>query len=84
VPVFIFSFFPPAPNPTPASMNWACVMVGGVSLIVTLWYIVLGRKSYTPPKETIEDYTERIVTNTSEKVSGGVAEESIEPEKKDM
>jgi hypothetical protein len=86
IPVFIFSFFPAAPHPTPASMNWACVMVGGVSLLATLWYVAWGRKSYNPPEETIEDYIQRgHIVNTSEAdENGGVAEESVEPEKKDI
>jgi choline transport protein len=85
-PIFIFSFFPPAPNPTPVTMNWACALVGGVALLATVYYIVWGRKTYTPPKETIEDYIKRYeetTTTSSEKeVSGGLAEESVEGEKK--
>jgi hypothetical protein len=86
VPFFIFSFFPPSPNPTPANMNWACVMVGGVVVLATIYYIILGRKQYSPPKETIEDYIERSqAAITSEKeVSGVLAEESVVPEKKEI
>jgi len=84
-PLFIFSFFPPSPNPTAAGMNWACVMVGGIVLLATIYYIIIGRKSYTPPPETIEDYIGRAqVTTTEKEVSGGLAEESAEPEKKEM
>jgi amino acid transporter len=59
VPIIIFSFFPSTTNPTPATMNWAIVMVGGPIILSTIYYIVWGRKTYTPPVETIEDYVER-------------------------
>jgi peptidoglycan biosynthesis protein MviN/MurJ (putative lipid II flippase) len=59
-PIYVFSFFPPTPNPTPDTMNWGCVMVGGVFIWATVYYIVWGRYTYTPPKETIEDYLKAI------------------------
>jgi choline transport protein len=59
LPLIIFSLFPPTPNPTPATMNWAVVMVGGPFILSTVYYVVWGRKTYTPPVETIEDYMER-------------------------
>ena len=72
-PILVFSFFPGAPKPTPINMNWAIVMVGGVILLATVYYIIWARKSYTPPTETIEDYMKRYLeTATSEK------EESVE------
>jgi amino acid transporter len=95
-PIFIFTLFPSAPNPTAANMNWACVMVGGVVILATVYYMVWGRKVYSPPKETVEDYIERYqdTTASSEKevssekeatsekeVSGGFVEESTEAEK---
>jgi amino acid transporter len=58
-PIFIFSFFPSTSTPTPATMNWAVVMVAGPIILVTSCYIVWGRKSYTPPEETVEDYIVR-------------------------
>jgi hypothetical protein len=85
MPIFIFSFFPAAPNPTASSMNWACVLVGGLVLLATIYYIIWGRKTYTPPVETIEDYIKgyQISTTSSEKEgSGGLAEESVEGERK--
>jgi hypothetical protein len=67
-------------------MNWACGMVGGVTLLATLWYIIRGRKSYTPPEETIEDYIKRshVATMSENEESGGLTEESVEIEKKDI
>jgi amino acid transporter len=80
IPVFIFSFFPAAPNPTPVNMNWACVMVGGVTILATIYYVVLGRKTFTPPNEIIEDYIKRNqdVSTSEKEVNGGIAEESGE------
>jgi hypothetical protein len=56
IPIFIFSLFPSTSTPTPATMNWAVVMVGGPIILATIYYIVWGRKTYTPPEETVEDY----------------------------
>jgi hypothetical protein len=88
-PVLVFSFFPPAPNPAPAIMNWACVMVGGVVLLATVYYIIWGRKIYTPPKETVEDYIGRyhVTTASTEKEASGAHVDEIvtvEPRKSDM
>jgi len=85
-PVFIFSFFPSSPNPTPINMNWACVMVGGVVLLATIYYIISGSKHYSPPTETIEDYMERsrAAAASEDEVSGDLAELSVDPEKKEM
>jgi amino acid transporter len=84
-PLFIFSFFPSTPNPKPDTMNWACLMVGGVILLATVYYI-WDRKTYSPPNETIEDYIERNVATTSaEKVmSDGIMEERVEAGKSSM
>jgi amino acid transporter len=86
IPLFVFSFFPGTPNPTAATMNWACVMVGGTVVLATAYYIVWGRKSYTPPKETIEDFMERFqTTSESEKEpSTTVVEDSAEPKELEM
>jgi len=88
IPLFVFSFFPFAPNPTAATMNWACVMVGGTVVLATAYYIVWGRKSYTPPNETIEDYIERFqTTSQSEKepsTTVAVVEDSAERKELEM
>jgi amino acid transporter len=79
-PIFVFTFFPPAPNPTPDIMNWGCVMVGGVVILATVYYVISGRKSYTPPTDTIDDFLERY-----EEVGGsGLVVESVKAEKADM
>jgi choline transport protein len=81
VPFCIFSFFPPVPNPTAGTMNWSCAMVGGTVVLATVYYLVWGRKLYTPPVETIEDYIERYQTTTaaSDREVGSVGTESAGP-----
>src|SRR5277367_5215303 len=73
LPVFIFSFFPSTPKPTPATMNWAVVMVGGPIILATVYYVVWGRKPFSPPNETVEDYLGRYeaTTASSEKEMSG-------------
>jgi amino acid transporter len=81
IPLFVFSFFPPTPNPTPATMNWAVVMVGGTVIFATVYYIAWGRKKYTPPNEVVEDYIERYQTammSLEKEGSIAVIEESVE------
>lgn len=41
-------------------MNWASTLVGGIVLLVTVYYIAWGRKLYEPPNETMEQYKKRI------------------------
>ena len=64
-------------------MNWACAMVGGVALLATVYYVIWGRKTYTPPNEVVEDYIKRneeqdMPTSSGKEMSGGVAEESVD------
>ena len=54
-------------------MNWAIVMVGGPIVLATVYYIILGRKSYTPPHETVEDYIVRYDQESD--TSSGFADE---------
>ena len=49
IPLFVFAFFPLATPVTAQSMNWGCVMFGGIVLLATLYYVVQGRHQYTPP-----------------------------------
>ncbi|WEW60245.1 hypothetical protein PRK78_005730 [Emydomyces testavorans] len=48
-PMFVFAFFPLSVNPTPANMNWAVVMYGGIITFATVYYIFFGRFNYVPP-----------------------------------
>ena len=77
LPLLVFSFFPPTPNPTLLTMNWACVMVGGTVVLATAYYIVWGRKTYTPPTETIEDFMDRYSASTSSEKEPSVNAEEV-------
>ena len=45
----LFSFFPPAVDPTPTTMNWSIAVYGGVLLFSLLFWAVHGRTVYTGP-----------------------------------
>lgn len=47
--VFVFLFFPAAPNPTPADMNWGIVIYAAAILFAFGWYVVKGRHEYEGP-----------------------------------
>lgn len=49
----VFVFFPAAPNPAPASMNWASLMFGAVLVISLCWYIFRARYEYDGPVEYV-------------------------------
>lgn len=49
LPMFVFAFFPVATPVEPDTMNWGCVMFGGVVGIAGVYYAVWGHKVYTPP-----------------------------------
>ncbi|KAK4906259.1 hypothetical protein LTR49_024571 [Elasticomyces elasticus] len=42
----IASFFPVEAVVTPASMNWSCIMFGGVFIIAVVYYLVHGLRHY--------------------------------------
>ncbi|KAL8822543.1 MAG: hypothetical protein Q9191_006720 [Dirinaria sp. TL-2023a] len=46
---WIFQFFPAAPNPAPADMNWSCVIWTTVLVFFMTYYAVWGRHTYTGP-----------------------------------
>ena len=48
-----FCFFPAAPNPTPASMNWASLMFGAVLILAFTWYFVRAKHEYDGPVEYV-------------------------------
>ena len=45
----LFSFFPPAVPVTLVTMNWSCVVFGGVVIVGLVYYVTLGRKVYHGP-----------------------------------
>jgi amino acid transporter len=65
IPALLFSLFPSTPNPTATSMNWAIGLVGGVILFATIYYVAYGRKQYTTPDGTVDDYIERSAANAA-------------------
>ncbi|KAF2795955.1 amino acid transporter [Melanomma pulvis-pyrius CBS 109.77] len=51
---FIFLFFPGAPHPTPASMNWSSLLFGFIVSFSLVYYYVWGRHSYVGPVELVK------------------------------
>lgn len=52
--VWVFIFFPLQTPVTPATMNWNIVMFGGTMIFAMVYYIFVGRKTYTPPVELVK------------------------------
>ena len=50
---WIFMFFPTAPNPGTAGMNWSVVIYGFVVVLFTIYYFVRGREQYDGPVEYV-------------------------------
>jgi hypothetical protein len=46
-------FFPAAPHPTPAAMNWSCLIYAVVLMISLLYYFFIGRHTYEGPVEYV-------------------------------
>ncbi|KAL2312495.1 GABA-specific permease [Schizosaccharomyces pombe] len=42
--------FPSVKNPTPAEMNWTCLVFGAPMLAVLIWYAISGRKWFKGPR----------------------------------
>lgn len=45
----MFTFFPPSVLVTAVSMNYSCVVYGGVVIIVLVYYVVIGHRHYISP-----------------------------------
>lgn len=45
----VFCFFPPVTPVTPISMNWGCLLYGSMVIFATVYYVLHGKKAYTPP-----------------------------------
>lgn len=52
VVTFVFSFFPAAPRPAPADMNWNIVIYGAV-VVGSLLYYARARRRYVGPVEYV-------------------------------
>ncbi|KAK8127243.1 amino acid transporter [Apiospora sp. TS-2023a] len=50
---FVFSFFPPSPNPTPDLMNWNILIWGASVLGSLIYYVAVARKVYVGPVEYV-------------------------------
>jgi amino acid transporter len=47
--VMVFSFFPPFTPVTAVSMNWSCVMFGGVVILGLIYFAFIARHEYKGP-----------------------------------
>jgi choline transport protein len=52
--VWVFVFFPVSIPVTPSTMNWNVVMFGGTMIFAIVYYLVVGRKTYTSPVELVK------------------------------
>jgi choline transport protein len=51
--VWLFCFFPVAPNPAMADMNWAVLGYGSVIIFAVVYYVLRGRYRYIGPVEYV-------------------------------
>lgn len=51
--LWIFAFFPPAPHPAVADMNWAALGYGAVIIFALIYYAIRGRHVYVGPVEYV-------------------------------
>ena len=54
VPMFVFAFFPVTAKVDAETMNWGCVMFGGIIILAGGFYAVWGHKVYTPPVRILQ------------------------------
>jgi choline transport protein len=52
--VWVFVFFPVAIPVTPSSMNWNALMFGGTMIFAVIYYLLVGRRTYTAPVEFVK------------------------------
>jgi len=50
---WVFMFFPTAPNPPAASMNWSVVIYSFVVVLFSVYYYFRGQKTYLGPVEYV-------------------------------
>ena len=51
---FCFLFWPAAPSPTPASMNWSSLMFGAIVIFSMIYYYLYARHVYVGPVEYVK------------------------------
>lgn len=52
--VWVFVFFPLAPQVTPETMNWSILMFGSTMLFAVVYYLLVGKKRYKSPVDLIK------------------------------
>lgn len=52
--IIFFSFWPQGKAPTPATMNFSCLVTGSVALLSCLYYLVWAHRTYSGPVVEIE------------------------------
>ncbi|KAG8525326.1 uncharacterized protein KY384_008970 [Bacidia gigantensis] len=53
---FVFQFFPAAPGPAPAEMNWSCVIWISVLIFFMTYYAFIGRHNYVGPVASMSGF----------------------------
>jgi len=52
--VWVFVFFPLQTPVTPSTMNWNVLIFGSVMIFAVIYYLFVGKSTYTPPVELIK------------------------------
>lgn len=63
-------FFPPAPNPDPADMNWACLIFGAVTVFALGFYRISRRHTYTAPVDSVRPEEDLVDMGLEDRVQG--------------
>lgn len=50
----VFTFFPPSVPVNAVSMNWSCVVYGGVVILGICYYAFIGHKHYVGPETELD------------------------------
>lgn len=64
---FVLVFFPAAPNPKPADMNWVSLIFGSVIGGSLIFYVLRKRKTYKGPVEYVRPETDWNVAELSDR-----------------
>ena len=54
--VIIFCFFPSTVDPTPATMNYACLITGVIIIFAVAYYLLYAKKVYKGPVVEVSPY----------------------------
>ena len=55
----VWGFLPPITPVEPKNMNWGCLIYGFVVIFATIYYILRGKKVYTPPVDKVRGYLQQ-------------------------